>query len=255
MSAPSFEPLSLSDWRLWLEHNGTTAATGVWLIYPRKRKGGVPTFTASDAVDEALCWGWVDSLPRAVDETRSSLYFSRRKPTSGWSGVNKGKVEALLAQGGGRMAPPGLAAIAAAKANGSWERLDGATALVVPADLEAALAARPGARTAWDAFPPSSRRAILEWLANAKRPETRARRVEETAAKAAVGERANEWKRDSGGRGGAAAAEDDAGTAGARRRGEGPPEAGRKRGAEARGPADEPPAAAGRKRARSATRG
>jgi uncharacterized protein YdeI (YjbR/CyaY-like superfamily) len=120
------------------------------------------------------------------------LWFSPRKRGSAWSRPNKLRVERLLREG--LMAEAGLARVEEAKRDGSWTRLDAVWDLVVPDDLEAAFADHPGARAHWDAFPPSARRAILEWIVQARRPDTRARRVEETARLAARGERANQWR-------------------------------------------------------------
>jgi uncharacterized protein YdeI (YjbR/CyaY-like superfamily) len=140
-------------------------------------------------VDEALCFGWIDSLPRRLDADRSMLLLSPRKPGSGWSKVNKDKVARLTADG--RMAPAGLAKVEAAKADGSWARLDAVDALAEPDDLVAALDADPAARANFDAFPRSSRRGILEWIVNAKRPETRAARIATTVALASENRKAN----------------------------------------------------------------
>lgn len=171
----------------WLSENHARRES-VWLVLPRKRDSGahVPW---SDVVDEALCWGWIDSLPRKLDEARTMLRLSPRKPGSAWSKVNREKVARLLAQG--RIAPPGLAVIEAAKADGSFDKLAEIDDLSPPADLAEALAADPRARAAFDGFPRSSRRAILEWILQAKRPETRATRVARTVALAARGVRAN----------------------------------------------------------------
>lgn len=121
------------------------------------------------------------------------LWFTRRKPTSAWARTNKQRVEVLLAEG--RMLPAGQAAIDAAKANGAWSLLDEVEDLIVPADLAAAFDEHPGSREHWDGFPRSTRRAILEWIVLARRPETRAKRIQETAIRAARGERANQWPR------------------------------------------------------------
>jgi uncharacterized protein YdeI (YjbR/CyaY-like superfamily) len=176
-------------WRAWLAaHHAQTGS--VWLVIPRKGQGAL---TLDDAVDEALCFGWVDSRPRKLDATRSLLLISPRRAGSASSGVNKARVARLRAEG--RMAPPGEAAIARAEADGSWTLLDGASARTEPPDLAAALDAAPGARAAWAGFPPSHRRANLEWVAQAKRPATRAARISEIAARAAEGARANTWPR------------------------------------------------------------
>ncbi|HXV94639.1 MAG TPA: YdeI/OmpD-associated family protein [Pseudonocardia sp.] len=185
-----FEPADLAAWRAWLGDNHRRAA-GVWLVTWRARTGRTQ-FSYDEAVEQALCFGWVDSKPRALDDDRTMLWFAPRKRGSGWSRPNKQRVERLLAAG--LMAPAGLAAVETAKADGSWTMLDAVEDLVVPDDLAAAFEARPGAREQWEAFPRSVKRGILEWIVQAKRPGTRAKRVTETADKAAVGERANQWR-------------------------------------------------------------
>ena len=151
--------------------------------------------SARDLNEECLCFGWIDSRPAKVDDRRSALLCTPRKPRSGWSKVNKDRLERLLAEG--LVAPRGLAVIEAAEADGSWNALDEVDQLVEPIDLAAALAGAAGARGHWDAFPPSARRGILEWIQSAKRPETRAARVDETARLAAQNVRANQWPRRS----------------------------------------------------------
>jgi uncharacterized protein YdeI (YjbR/CyaY-like superfamily) len=120
------------------------------------------------------------------------LWFAPRKPRTGWSAPNKQRVEALIADG--RMAPAGLAKIEAAKQDGSWSALDAVEALEIPPDLKQALAANPAAQQYFDAFPRSAKRAILAWIANAKKPETRANRISETVRLAAENVRANQWR-------------------------------------------------------------
>lgn len=178
----------------WLAAHHDTSP-GVWLVTFKKASGGSHVPYAA-VVEEALRVGWVDSRGRALDESRSQLLLTPRRRGSGWSRPNKERVARLEAAG--LMRPPGRAAVDAAKADGSWTALDEVEALVEPADLRAALDGDPEARRGWDGFPPSVRRAILEWIAAARRPETRARRVAETAAQAAVGVRANRWPRPPG---------------------------------------------------------
>lgn len=127
------------------------------------------------AVEEALCFGWIDSTAGRVDEERSKLYFAQRKSGSGWAATNKARVERLLAAG--RMAPAGLAAIERAKANGSWTLFDSVERLEVPADLAAALDARQPAAANYAAWPPSIRKQVLASLVLARRPETRITRI------------------------------------------------------------------------------
>jgi uncharacterized protein YdeI (YjbR/CyaY-like superfamily) len=177
-------------WRAWLgEHHATSA--GVWLV-SWKASTGRPRVTYDEAVEEALCVGWVDSRPGSIDDERSRLWFAPRSPGSAWSRVNKERVERLLAAG--LVLPAGLAVIKAARASGAWNRLDDVEDLVVPPDLAAAFEAHPGAQEQWEGFPRSEKRRLLEWITQARTEPTRAKRVTETAAKAAVGERANLWR-------------------------------------------------------------
>ncbi len=175
---------------MWLSENGTTSP-GVWLVTWKKHTGK-PTFTYDDAVCEAIAYGWVDSRPGVVDDNRSKGYYSPRKATSGWSRTNKDRVERLRAEG--LMAPEGEAVIAAAVANGSWEKLDAVEELIEPVELATGLDEDPNARAAWDSFPRGVKRGILEWISLAKRDETRAQRIREIITKASVGERANQWR-------------------------------------------------------------
>jgi len=179
-----------AQWRAWLDERHASA-TGVWLV-SWKKATGKPAVPYDEAVSEALAFGWVDSTGARLDDERSMLYFARRKRGSGWSRPNKARVEAL--EEAGLMTPAGRRVIDAAKADGSWTLLDDVENLIVPNDLAAAFAAVPGAREQWEAFPRSAKRGILEWIVQAKRPATRAKRIEETAVLAARGERANQWR-------------------------------------------------------------
>ena len=186
---PWVHPLTRAAWRAWLIANHATSG-GVHLVTWRKATGR-PAVGYGEAVEEALCVGWVDSIAGKLDPERSTLWFTKRRPKSGWSRPNKERVERLIASG--LMMPAGLAAIEEAKRRGTWSLLDAVEDLVVPDDLAAALAANPPARANWEAFSRSGRRGILEWIIPAKRPETRARRVAETAELAARNEKANQW--------------------------------------------------------------
>ena len=188
--APQIQAEDRATWRTWLEANHATSR-GAWLVTWRPGRGR-PVLEYEAAVEEAICFGWVDSRPGRVDDDRARLYFAPRKPRSAWSASNKARVERLLATG--RMAPAGIAAVERARANGMWEHLDPVERLEAPGDLVEALAARPPASENFAAFPRSVRRAILEWIAAARRPETRSARIEETAALAARNERANQWR-------------------------------------------------------------
>ncbi|WP_046243656.1 YdeI/OmpD-associated family protein [Hymenobacter terrenus] len=181
------QPASRAEWRQWLADNHATQP-GVWLVY-FKKETGQPSVSYAEAVEEALCFGWIDSLPRKLDAERSQLLFTPRKPKSGWSKVNKERLVRL--EQAGLLQPAGLAAIEVAKQNGAWESLDAAEAGQVPDDLAAALAANAEAQTNFEAFSPSGRKAILTWVLGAKRPETRAHRVAEAVRLAALNKRAN----------------------------------------------------------------
>jgi len=186
----STHPKTRAAWRAWLEkHHGRRE--GVWLI-SYKKSTGKQAFDYEASVEEALCFGWVDSKGNRLDDERTMLWFAPRQPRSGWSRPNKERVARLIAAG--LMHPAGLAKIDVAKQSGSWTALDAVENLEVPPDLSQALAANPPAQLHFDAFPRSVKRALLEWIANAKRPATRAKRILETATLAAKNERANQWR-------------------------------------------------------------
>jgi len=187
----SVHPLTLAEWRAWLTQNHTRTE-GIWLI-SYKKATGKPRFEYDEAVEEALCFGWIDSKANKLDDERSMLWFSPRKAKTGWSRPNKVRIEKLIQAG--RMAPAGLARMEAAQQDGSWFALDAVEALTVPPDLTAALATYPTAPAYFDAFPRSAKRAILEWISNAKTEATRAKRIEETARLAAENVRANQWRK------------------------------------------------------------
>jgi uncharacterized protein YdeI (YjbR/CyaY-like superfamily) len=186
----SVHPLTRAEWRAWLQANHTRS-TGVWLIR-YKKAAGKPFVDFDEAVEEALCFGWIDSLPRKLDDERTMLYFAPRKAGSNWSAINRARVEHMIAAG--LMTAAGMDKIDAAKADGSWTVLDVVDALVIPPDLDAAFGLYPPARANFNAFPPSVRRGILEWILNAKRAETRQKRVDETVRLAADNIRANQWR-------------------------------------------------------------
>lgn len=189
-----FEVRSRAAWRAWLaEHHATSQ--GVWAVTFKKGRG--PHVSYDDVVEEGLAFGWIDSKGRKLDEDRWRLLMTPRRPASKWSRPNKERIARLTEAG--LMAPAGIAAVDAAKASGTWTALDLIEDLVEPDDLRAALDADPGARRHWDAFPRSAKRAILEWIAGAKRPETRGRRVSETARLAVQDIRANQWRPPKGG--------------------------------------------------------
>ena len=189
--ANSIHPETRLAWRIWLEQNHTRLK-GVWVI-SYKKNAGKPRFEYDEAVEEALCFGWIDSKPNKLDHERSMLWFAPRKPGTGWSKINKERAERMIAAG--LMAPAGLAKIEVARKDGSWNRLDAIEALEIPTDLEQALSAYPSAQGNFEAFPRSVKRGILEWISNAKTPVTRAKRIEETARLAGQNLRANQWRK------------------------------------------------------------
>lgn len=179
------QPGTRAAWRRWLERHHTRDR-GIWFVGVKKSSGKA-RMTYEDMIEEALCFGWVDGQARALDAERSMLWLSPRKPRSVWSLPNKRRVERVTAAG--LMRPAGQAAIDRAKVNGSWNALDTIDALEVPDDFAAALAAVPKARAHFEAFPKSAKRAMLEWIRQAKRAETRARRIHDAAAMAGDNER------------------------------------------------------------------
>lgn len=183
----SFHPPTLAAWRAWLEANHTRP-DGIWLITYR-RASSKATFTYEQAVEEALCYGWIDGHTKTLDEERGMQWYAPRRAGSVWARSNKERVARLIADG--RMTPAGLAKIEAAQADGSWTLLDSVERLEVPDDLAAEFDKYPDARAHFDAFPPSARRMALAWIATAKRPATRAQRVSETARLAQDNVRAN----------------------------------------------------------------
>lgn len=183
---PMVGPFDRAGWRDWLVANHATAK-GVYLVSWR-RPSGRTSVPYDDAVEEALCVGWIDSSGKVIDEERSIQWFAPRRARSGWARSNKERVARLSAAG--LMLPAGLAVVEEAKRSGMWALLDDVERLIVPEDLGAALAAVPSATANWEAFPPSARRAMLQWVVEARRPETRAKRIAEIAEKAARMERA-----------------------------------------------------------------
>lgn len=179
--------VSTADLRDWLYANYAQRES-IWLVTFKKSD---PTRYVSydSVVDEAVCFGWIDSLPRKLDDDRTMHLLSPRKKGSAWSAVNKQRVSRLEAAG--QMHPAGQAAIATAKKDGSWDFLNDVDALIAPEDLITALDHLPQARANFEGFSRSSRRAILEWIKQAKRSDTRAKRIAETVALANKGMKAN----------------------------------------------------------------
>ncbi len=172
---PDLEIRTRAELRAWLEANHAMHGP-VWLVTYKKSH---PDYLSYDAiVEEALCFGWIDSTARALDADRSKLYFRQRKPGSNWSGLNKRRVEALEAAG--LMTDAGRAAIERAKQDGTWTILDDVEALVMPPDLVALFDANPEAKANFEAYPRSAKMGFLWWLKSAKTEATRAKRLDGT---------------------------------------------------------------------------
>lgn len=178
---PTYYPKTRAEWREWLAANHAIS-TGIWLILI-KRGASQAGITYSDAVEEALCFGWIDSKPGTLDTQLYRLYMSPRKPGSVWSQLIKQRIRKLIREG--QMTPAGLAKIEAAKKDGSWNKLDEIDQLVIPTDLLEQLSMNPEAKRNFENFSISSKKVILFWIASAKRDETRRKRIEETVRLAA----------------------------------------------------------------------
>ena len=179
----TFYPTSRKAWRQWLvKHH--RSAQAVWLVM-YKKAADKPTMDWNDAVEEALCFGWIDSKRKTLDDEKFIQFFSKRKPQGTWSRVNKEKVLLLIEQD--LMTEAGYACIEAAKQNGSWIILDEVETLQIPKDLAKAFKAYPGSKNFFLSLSKSVRKAILQWLLFAKRTETREKRMNEIAQRAAQG--------------------------------------------------------------------
>lgn len=179
----TFYPKSKKHWRQWLQKNHAKKQS-VWVICYRK-DAGVPTISWSDAVDEALCFGWIDSTSRPIDHEKFMRYFCRRKPTSIWSKINKTKVKALV--DAGLMMPAGMMSIEVAQQNGSWTLMDTVEELEIPKDLEKEFRSLPGSKKFFESLTRSVKKSMLQWVVLAKKPETRKKRIGELAALASRG--------------------------------------------------------------------
>ncbi len=183
---PIYHPADLAAWRVWLAANCDTAR-GVWVASWRKGSGREPVAYA-ELVEEAICFGWIDSTVNILDDERGLQLMTPRKPRSGWTRLNRRRVEALEARG--RMTDAGRRVVEVAKANGWWTLYDAVEDLAEPDELADALDAVAAARNAWDGFPPSARKQMLWWVISAARPDTRTGRVARIVSEAAAGRRA-----------------------------------------------------------------
>ena len=188
-TAEEVEIRNLADLHDWLARHHTRTE-GVWLVHHKKvSQHYVPM---GDIVDECLCWGWVDSLSRGKDETRTMHWIAPRDAKSNWSRVNKDKIARLAAAG--RLQPPGEEMVAVAKSTGTWTALDDVENLAIPPDLQAAFDAAPGSEANWQAFPRSVKRGALEILLNARRPATRAAKIATIVGDSAENRRPFQWR-------------------------------------------------------------
>lgn len=170
-----FYPENNAAWRRWLEENHRNEQA-VWVVFYTKASGK-PSITWSEAVDEALCFGWIDSKVISMGDGKLHQFFSKRKAKSTWSKINKEKIERLVREG--LMTQAGHESIERAKENGSWTILDEVEELVVPKDFEAALDQYDGAKEYFQDLSKSVKKMMLYWLVSAKRPETRQKRIDE----------------------------------------------------------------------------
>lgn len=185
-----FCPADQKEWREWLSENHEKKEA-VWLIFYRKKSPNY-NLSWSESVDEALCFGWIDSTKKTLDEERYIQYFTKRKPKSIWSRVNKDKVDQLIAEG--LMQDAGYKSIEVAKSNGAWTLMDSVEALIVPEALKAEFVKRPGSLEYFDSLSKSAKKMLLGWIALAKREETKQKRIIEIAENAAQGQKPKSFR-------------------------------------------------------------
>lgn len=176
-----FYPENTRQWRKWLEENHDSK-TSLWVVF-YKKSSEKPTISWGEAVDEALCFGWIDSKKIAIDSEKSHQFFSKRKAKSTWSKINKEKIQRLMEAG--LMTKAGYESIEIAKQNGSWTILDEVEELIVPSDLETELDRYPEAKEFFMGLSKSIKKMMLYWIVSAKRPETRQNRITEIVESAA----------------------------------------------------------------------
>lgn len=179
----TFCPASPAEWRNWLEKNHESEQS-IWLVV-YKASTNIPSLTWSEAVDAALCYGWIDSTKKTIDKERYMQYYSKRKPSSTWSKINKDKVAKLIQ--GNLMAKAGLDCVETAKKNGNWALMDDVEKLIVPEDLRLALKEQSGGTEFYESQSKSTKRSLLYWVVIAKRADTKKKRITEIAQCAAKG--------------------------------------------------------------------
>lgn len=186
-----FHPKHPGEWQAWLAaHQGKTKS--IWLVLHKKSSPG-PGLSYPEAVEVALCYGWIDSKPQKRDKHTYLLYFAERKAGGVWSKINKQRIAKLIKEG--KMTKAGMEKITQAKKDGSWSTLDPVDALKMPDELGKAFARNKRALKNFEAFPPGIRKQLFHWVLSARLPQTRLTRVREIVSKAAKNERANQWKK------------------------------------------------------------
>ncbi|MFV1917782.1 MAG: YdeI family protein [Patescibacteria group bacterium] len=183
-------PYDKQDWRKWLElnHNKKEA---VWLIFYKKKSSNY-NLSWSEAVEEALCFGWIDSTKKTIDKERYMQYFSRRKPNSIWSRINKDKINHLTKQG--LMVQAGMESVKIANQNGSWIILDDVEKLIIPSDLEIEFANEPNSKEFFLNFTKTTKKSILYWIISAKRDVTRKNRIGQVAKLASKNQKPKQFR-------------------------------------------------------------
>lgn len=169
----SVQPSSRTAWRAWLKKHHASSS-GIWLIYAKKHSG-ISSLTYADAVEEALCFGWIDSLVHPIDDALYKQVFTPRKSTSAWSALNKKRVEHLVADG--QMTAAGMKMIELAKSNGRWDTHVKTDALTMPPALKKALNGNAAAKKNWPTYTASQQKAFLRMVDDAKTEATRVKRV------------------------------------------------------------------------------
>ena len=181
MTYPTFEPKDRADWRRWLQKHHASS-NGVHLVYVKKP---ARSLAYGEAVEEALCFGWIDSVVRPIDDAKYMQLFTPRRPRSGWSGLNKRRIEAMIERG--LMTRAGLERIEAAKRDGSWTRLDHIERLTIPPEFERALKKNAKARKRFESLTPSQRKIFLYYLHGVKSEHLRTQRLKESIDRLAAG--------------------------------------------------------------------
>lgn len=189
LTTETFCPKNQQEWRNWLDENHKSK-DGIWLIVFTK-SSKTPNLTWSQAVDEALCFGWIDGTKRPLDKERYQQYFTRRKPKSNWSKINKDKVENLTKSG--LMRKAGLESIEIAKENGSWTILDSVENLEIPDELEKAFEEFLGSKDFFMGLSKSMQKQLLYWVISAKRSETKQKRIQEIVFCASQGKKPKQF--------------------------------------------------------------